>query len=146
MTYQPHQTPEPLASDGPWRCFHCNELLTTETEATLHFGKNERHSPACQIDIAEYRKMEERMHSYVAEDSDLHREMYAMSSSHQIALKREEEKGYARGLRDAVQDRDMLRKLVDIVWNEATESTTVPATEWADRLIDKALTKAGYKT
>lgn len=30
-----------------------------------------------------------------------------------------------------------LRKLVDVVWNEATESTTVPSTKWADRLIAK---------
>jgi hypothetical protein len=35
--------------------------------------------------------------------------------------------------------RDDLRRLVDIVWNEATESTAVPSTKWADRLIDKAL-------
>lgn len=34
-------------------------------------------------------------------------------------------------------DREELRKLVDVVWNEATESTAVPATKWADRLIDK---------
>lgn len=34
-------------------------------------------------------------------------------------------------------DREMLRKLVDVVWNEATESTAVPSTKWADRLIDK---------
>lgn len=34
--------------------------------------------------------------------------------------------------------REALRKLVDIVWNEATESTAVPSTKWADRLIDRA--------
>jgi hypothetical protein len=39
-------------------------------------------------------------------------------------------------------DRATLRRLVDIVWNEATESTTVPSTDWADRLIDRALTAA----
>jgi hypothetical protein len=32
------------------------------------------------------------------------------------------------------EDRD-LRLLVDIVWNHATESTTVPSTETADMLI-----------
>lgn len=35
-------------------------------------------------------------------------------------------------------DRAFLRKLVDIVWNEATESTVVPSTNWADRLIERA--------
>ncbi|MGE8629498.1 hypothetical protein [Achromobacter denitrificans] len=34
-------------------------------------------------------------------------------------------------------DRQRLRDLVDVVWNEATESTAVPDTQWADRLIDK---------
>ncbi|KAK51366.1 hypothetical protein [Bordetella bronchiseptica] len=36
-----------------------------------------------------------------------------------------------------VADRHQLRALVDVVWNEATESTAVPDTPWADRLIDK---------
>ena len=33
--------------------------------------------------------------------------------------------------------RQSLRELVDVVWNEATESTAVPDTAWADRLIDR---------
>lgn len=33
--------------------------------------------------------------------------------------------------------RQSLRDLVDVVWKEATESTAVPDTAWADRLIDK---------
>ncbi|MFY3630658.1 dATP/dGTP pyrophosphohydrolase domain-containing protein [Achromobacter xylosoxidans] len=36
-----------------------------------------------------------------------------------------------------VAGRQRLRELVDVVWNEATESTAVPDTPWADRLIDK---------
>lgn len=36
-----------------------------------------------------------------------------------------------------VADRQRLRELVDVVWNEATESTALPDTPWADRLIDK---------
>lgn len=35
--------------------------------------------------------------------------------------------------------RDDLRRLVDVVWNEATESTAVPSTNWADRLIERAI-------
>jgi len=34
-------------------------------------------------------------------------------------------------------DRNQLRELVDMVWNEATESETVPSTADADRIIDK---------
>ena len=33
-----------------------------------------------------------------------------------------------------------LRRIVDRAWNEATESTAVPSTDWADRIIDRART------
>lgn len=35
--------------------------------------------------------------------------------------------------------RQLFRDIVDIAWNEATESTTVPSTAWADRIIDRAI-------
>jgi len=35
--------------------------------------------------------------------------------------------------------RELLRRLVDETWNEATESSAVPSTEWADRIIERAL-------
>jgi len=38
----------------------------------------------------------------------------------------------------AIPDRNMLRNLVDLVWNEAKESTEVPSTKFADQLIDTA--------
>lgn len=41
-----------------------------------------------------------------------------------------------------VADRQRLRELVGAVWNEATESTQVPDTPWADRLIDKVFTSS----
>ncbi|SAI62958.1 phage protein [Bordetella trematum] len=37
----------------------------------------------------------------------------------------------------ASADRQRLRDLVDVVWNKATESTAVPDTPWADRMIEK---------
>lgn len=83
-----------------WRCFHCDEAFTDEAAARDHFGRSERQSPACQIDAAEYRKMEARMLSYNEEDSEMHRQIYRMESAHAAALKAEEEKGYARGLTD----------------------------------------------
>lgn len=38
-----------------------------------------------------------------------------------------------------VVNRNALRELVDLVWQEATESDAVPSTSWADSLIDKVL-------
>lgn len=39
-------------------------------------------------------------------------------------------------------DKDLIEKfllnIVDITWNECTESSEVPSTEWARRIIEKA--------
>lgn len=83
-----------------WRCFHCGEVFTEETEAALHFGTRMFQQPACQIDVAKYREMEELHRRHCEEDTDQHREIYALQSKHQTELLREEEKGYARGLKD----------------------------------------------
>jgi hypothetical protein len=84
-----------------WKCFHCGESFTIVAEAEAHFGRSEHSQPACQIDAATYRAMQERMHRYNREDSDLHRQIARMESDHRQALQREEETGYAKGLRDA---------------------------------------------
>lgn len=52
--------------------------------------------------FTEVREMEEQLARYRAEDSDKDREMYRMQSAHAVALRREEEKGYRRGLIDQV--------------------------------------------
>lgn len=35
--------------------------------------------------------------------------------------------------------RALYRRIVDAAWNEATESETVPSTDWADRIIDRVV-------
>jgi len=90
-------TPEPVA----WKCFHCAESFTNVEDARLHFGATERVQPICQIDAAHVREMEAELSRYREEDTDLHRTIAALESAHYLALQREEEKGYARGLRDA---------------------------------------------
>ncbi|KSP81244.1 hypothetical protein BANRA_06155 [Pseudomonas aeruginosa] len=85
-----------------WRCFHCGEHFLDEAAAALHFGTHEMQSPACLIDVAEYREMEARMRSYNDEDAEIHRAMARQRTQHQIELRRAEEQGYARGLKEAV--------------------------------------------
>lgn len=41
------------------------------------------------------------------------------------------------------QLRPFLRHVIDVAWNECTESQTVPSTDWADRMIAQA--KQTYK-
>jgi len=84
-----------------WRCFHCDETFSDHESASAHFGTHERHAPACTIDAAEYRRMEKLQERFAEEDADCHRAMYRMQSEHQVALRRAEEDGYAKGVRDA---------------------------------------------
>lgn len=83
-----------------WTCFHCGEVCTDAEAARLHFGSSEHQQPGCQIDLAEYRRMEELNRRHCEEDTDLHRALHRMGCEHQEALRREEEVGYAKGLRD----------------------------------------------
>ena len=47
--------------------------------------------------------MEDQLRRYRDEDTDLHREIFALKAAHEVALRRAEEAGYAAGLRDSSQ-------------------------------------------
>lgn len=83
-----------------WRCFHCGELFTNNLLAADHFGYSEYATPACKIDAAQYREMEQRVARANADDSDTDRAMYALRSEHENALRRAEEAGYGKGVSD----------------------------------------------
>jgi len=92
-----------------WRCFHCGEAFTKAQErwARQHFGADESALPACQMRLpGEHhllnllRKYEADSAARCAEDTELHRAIYAMSADHAAALRREEERGYEKGLAD----------------------------------------------
>jgi hypothetical protein len=91
-----------------WRCFFCDEVMTTEVDARNHFGSNEHSEPACRIKAAgefallqALRNAEDLLARYRNEDSDVLRAMWSAQADHLTALRREEERGYARGLSDA---------------------------------------------
>ena len=91
-----------------WRCFYCDEVFTDRESAHLHFGAGgifDHKEPACKIDIAAYRAMEETVRRYQEEDAPIHRQMHRMAGEHAVALRRAEELGYARGVRDADMER-----------------------------------------
>jgi hypothetical protein len=88
-------------SKKSWRCFHCDEIFTDFAEAEMHFGRSCMSNPVCIITAVELRDMENQLNRYREEDTQLHRELRQMESNHATALRREEEKGYARGLQDA---------------------------------------------
>lgn len=101
-----HKSTDPKS----WRCFFCDDVFTTQVDAENHFGRYEHAEPACVIKapgefalLRALRNAEGQLERYRSEDSDIMRAMASMQSDHIQALRREEEKGYARGLRDAQQ-------------------------------------------
>ena len=91
-----------------WTCFFCGETFTTPGSAQDHFGAAQFGNAACQIKAGEerglvmaLRRAEAELASYRSEDSEKDRAMHRMQSDHHEALRRAEEEGYARGLRDA---------------------------------------------
>lgn len=98
--YTRQQLP-PEQQEESWKCFHCEEVFTDRELAALHFGQRIYDTPACQIDAAHLRDLEGQLTRYREEDTDLHREINGLHATHATALQREEEKGYARGLKDA---------------------------------------------
>ena len=96
-----------------WRCFHCDEVFTDAAAAREHFGRDQGEEAACVLRMQPgdaplltlIRKLQDELsqvrYQLVEEDSATDRRMHAMSADHHQALLREEEKGYARGLRDA---------------------------------------------
>lgn len=89
-----------------WRCFHCDEVFTSHRLAAEHFGDEAYSAPACQIGglrplVTMIRDQERQLRAYRSEDTSLLRALWSIESDHSRALRREEERGYERGLRDA---------------------------------------------
>jgi hypothetical protein len=88
-----------------WVCFHCWEhfppTFAGQQAARHHFGDGPTEDPACRINARQFRAMQDLTRRYQSEDTELHREIARMQTDHAVALRREEEKGYARGLDDA---------------------------------------------
>ena len=93
-----------------WRCFHCGETFTRAQErwAREHFGRDVSAEAVCLIRTAgesallsALRQAEDQLIAYRAEDSAILRAMMAMQADHALAMRREEERGYAKGLEDA---------------------------------------------
>ena len=90
------------ATPNAWRCFHCDEVFTSSEAAAEHFGPRIFSDPACTIDAARLRELESELARYREEDTDLHREIHGLHAANDEAVRRAEEQGYERGLRDGM--------------------------------------------
>lgn len=96
-----------------WTCFHCGETFPGDhfgwRRARDHFGYDVLDDAACRLKAEEegllqkLRRAQVELRRYYAEDSDKDREFHAMRADHEAALRRAEELGYERGLRDAAK-------------------------------------------
>jgi hypothetical protein len=96
---------------GPWRCFHCDEVFTDRREAAVHFGTDEMQEPICLIlsrndnDLIKVLRMAEdhaaEMLGQVLEESlDVHRAYRNLQSRFGAAVVAAEQRGYEKGLDD----------------------------------------------
>ncbi len=93
-------------SKKQWRCFHCDELFKTYNTARDHFGDNQLEEPACQIKSGEgglvrrIRELQFELAKFYTENTEIDKYVARLNSDHYRELRREEEKGYERGMRD----------------------------------------------
>lgn len=106
------QSEDPIWNSTPalgWTCFHCGETfpptMLGQRQARDHFGADPFDDAACRIKDGDERHLVQKLRRaqielarYRAEDSDKDRQFYAMQADHEVALRREEERGYERGL------------------------------------------------
>jgi hypothetical protein len=106
---------EPCPAAKEWRCFHCDDVFRAPVDARNHFGGSESSEPACLIKapgefalLQAFRNAEDELGRYRNEDSDVLRVLWSTRADHAEALRREEEKGYARALEDAKEHPETL--------------------------------------
>lgn len=95
-------------STKTWQCFHCGDVFRNPKHAAAHFGMDELAEPGCVAVLRHgesylldrIRDLEEQLERYRAEDSDIMRWHQTKLADHARALTREEERGYAKGLKD----------------------------------------------
>ena len=100
----------PIVEKREWRCFHCDELFTSEGCARTHFGLDEGATPACVIKGSETglvealreaeRAADEAIQLMHSESTDAARAYHSQRCRHEQALRSMEEVGYSRGLAD----------------------------------------------
>lgn len=111
-----------------WRCFHCTEVFTDREAAADHFGVQIdgcADDVACKLNAKDglllkmLREAQRELRQYHQEDTAAFRQFYALGADHTTALRREEEKGYARGLEDA-------KKHPETLGLRSADETTTP--------------------
>ncbi len=95
-----------------WRCFHCDQVFTSERWAREHFGNDLYSYPACRIKdheghLIDYvRKLEAEIHDHRTENHKVLLAAYSMQMDAQRMVPEAEQRGYDKGVSEAL---DMVR-------------------------------------
>lgn len=92
-----------------WRCFHCDEVFTRMECAKEHFGLHEGCEPGCVERLKggdvgllrRVRDLEQQLVSFLNETGAVEAYVQGLKADHAVALRREEERGYSKGVQDA---------------------------------------------
>lgn len=87
--------------EGPWRCFHCDEVFATREEAAMHFGTSEAQEPLCTVTAERYREVERQLEEFRRESDATARTFFENGTKAQRMATDAEQKGYDRGIADA---------------------------------------------
>lgn len=106
-----------MSTEHGWVCYHCGEhfpgTFAGQRAAQEHFGAPPDGIPGCRLRMRTgeksllrrirwlERQLSELRVRVVCEDTEKDREIQTMVALHTQALRAEEEKGYARGVKDA---------------------------------------------
>jgi len=127
-----------MTDDVPeWRCFHCDEVFTDRDAAAEHFGVQIPGDVACKLNATEgllvkmLREAQKELRRYRREDNESYRTFYALGAEHETKMRRVEEEGYVRGLKDyqklnaATSVALAALEAVDEIFNDAREENRV---------------------
>lgn len=86
-----------------WRCFHCDAVFHDRESAANHFGNSELEKPVCCIPelaalLRDQQQELAKLHSN--EMSDSAKEFHSLGAKHHVEMRRAEEEGYEKGLKD----------------------------------------------
>lgn len=116
------------APEHGWTCFHCGETFKKPGSARDHFGADQTATPGCLIKVSpggelsllmSLRKSEAMLSEYMNDSSAHFAHACEIQSRHSEHLRRAEEAGYERGLRDA----DLSRLIGELTSSEGSTIT-----------------------
>ena len=92
-----------------WRCFHCDQVFTSERWAREHFGDDFYSYPACRIAhhegslVSYIRKLEAEVHDHRSENHEVLLSAYSLMAEARGVESAAEQRGYDKGVKETYE-------------------------------------------